>query len=113
MCMLETEARESQVLRSVPRLKVGRVCLIVGIRNERHGLVLEIVPVQTRKERMLFELWRKNKTEKQDTNILHIAYQQESLFTYVCKILYLYINAAFLLINDQISIQTVVCEVEA
>lgn len=56
--VLKAEARESQMLRSVSRLKVGRVCLVVWLGNERHGLVLEIVPVQTGKECVLFQLWR-------------------------------------------------------
>lgn len=64
LSVLKTEARESQVLRSVSRLKVRRVRLVVGLWNERHGLVLKIVPVQTRKERVLSQLWKKKKKEE-------------------------------------------------
>lgn len=44
---LQAEVGHGDVLSAVSGLKVRRVCLVFGLRYERHLMVLEVVPVQT------------------------------------------------------------------
>ena len=54
---LQTEAGHGDVLSVVPRLKVRRVGLVLGLRDERHRLVLQVVPVQAREQREELQFW--------------------------------------------------------
>lgn len=58
--LLQTEARHGDVLSAVSGLKVRSVCLVFGLRYERHLLVLEVVPVQTLEKGVALQLWRMN-----------------------------------------------------
>lgn len=54
---LQTEAWHGDVLSVVSRLKVWGVGFVLRLRNERHRLVLQVVPVQALEQGMTLELW--------------------------------------------------------
>ena len=67
---LQTEAGHGDVLSVVPRLEVGGVSLVLGLRDERHRLVLQVVPVQALKQGVTPEFWwmfeKKKKKKRSD-----------------------------------------------
>lgn len=54
---LQTEAGHGDVLSVVSCIKVRGVGFVLWLRNERHRLVLQIVPVQALKQGVTPELW--------------------------------------------------------
>lgn len=59
---LQAEAGHGDVLSAVSGLKVRSVRLVLGLRYERHLLVLEVVPVQTLKQGVILQFWGRKAT---------------------------------------------------